>query len=447
MANSTYLCATLEKKTYPSLRTNDFDAEQRTIAMAVDSVPLLWLAIFRPEDLLSESLVTKEGQSLATVAPVVARRSAGKRLKDGAKRLRPIYGSLDEQIKLLLQAIATVDPSQKFLTIELAEVAEMDDAAAYYERLTSALSFFAGEDIEDPQGHFRELSNLQSAPPYYPPRLLLDSDEPNDDQWEAVASLLGESHFREVPWEMGRVPQVPPLFAAVQAGDLAEVRRLLAAGNDPNAKGPGHCDAPLSAAIQLANSELIALLLEWRADVNDAVAQPLFVAAQAGNLAIVQQLIDAGAHVDYPTLRLCIEAKRLELVQLMVETGIDLNPSPRKVPVADHPLNAAEEIEIVSYLLSKGADVNHISKPLNQAAHCGWFPKVQLLLKHGADPNARDRNGRTPLVWAATGGQQQCVEYLLQLSPTEQDVRTAHGEAILTGKHAIANMLAARLSG
>lgn len=97
-----------------------------------------------------------------------------------------------------------------------------------------------------------------------------------------------------------------PLHAAAQAGDMEEVRRLLATGQDLNAK-----DEEGNTALHLAafNGQLDAViaLLEAGADANALDAQgwtPIFKAAynhelDCGFAPVVQALADAGADVNH----------------------------------------------------------------------------------------------------------------------------------------------------
>ena len=53
----------------------------------------------------------------------------------------------------------------------------------------------------------------------------------------------------------------------------------------------------------------------------------------------------------------------------------------------------------MKYLISKGIDVNHVTRkwgtPLHHAIRCGSKEKIQLLLDNGADVSITTLNGQT----------------------------------------------------
>lgn len=67
--------------------------------------------------------------------------------------------------------------------------------------------------------------------------------------------------------------------------------------------------------------------------------------------------------------------------------------------------------------------------PLLRALYQGDEVSAQLLLKMGADPNAKDRDDLTALHWAAFSGNKGCITQLLEaganIRARNRDLRTA----------------------
>jgi len=75
--------------------------------------------------------------------------------------------------------------------------------------------------------------------------------------------------------------------------------------------------------------------------------------------------------------------------------------------------------DVAEYLVKAGAPVNSTSRnelkaaPVQAAAAAGYAKVVELLLKHGADPNVREQGGYTPLHAAAQNGDEPTIRALL----------------------------------
>jgi ankyrin repeat protein len=128
----------------------------------------------------------------------------------------------------------------------------------------------------------------------------------------------------------------------------------------------------------------------------------LALAAQIDNLAIVQELLDAGASVNSLPAewsgRTALQAaadtslSQIDIVQLLLQSGADVNGP----PAGEYGITALEaaafrgHFQIALILLKAGADVNAEFRkigvtPLTEAAREGRLDMVHLLLKVGAD--------------------------------------------------------------
>jgi len=186
--------------------------------------------------------------------------------------------------------------------------------------------------------------------------------------------------------------QQSALVEAARNGDLKSVETLIASGIGVNLRE--HC--------------------------NDT---PLIAAARRGDPRIVAVLLKAGARVDFrgtcpmpqeSVLCLATERGNLETVRLLMEAGAPPNGLD---PLGRTPLmcaSSAEHLEIMRFLLRKGADVNAVGSapnifppPINtaliHAAMNGRLQAVELLLEQGARVNDRGRADFTALAYAAEG--------------------------------------------
>jgi len=144
-----------------------------------------------------------------------------------------------------------------------------------------------------------------------------------------------------------------PLMSAVNRGSRENVKLLLAHGAKINCD---HCKglSLIADAMAFNDIELIKLLIENGAEVHNT-----------------ESLVD-GENTGYPLLHYAVDDGQMDMVKILIEKG-------------KAPLNTHDELGWC---------------PLHIAAGHGYLEICQLLVLKGADINAKDKDGNTPLAWA-----------------------------------------------
>jgi ankyrin repeat protein len=224
----------------------------------------------------------------------------------------------------------------------------------------------------------------------------------------------------------------PLLLVAVEKGEEGITKTLLAAGAKTNARSADGSKSPLHAAIRSGNWHILSALLDpaYEADVNLKVKEwqtPLALAVDLGHSATIQLLLQRGANLDAEchydsegegpdgigtVLHLAAARGNLETVNLLLEAGV--SPAAKdhagRTPLLLVAMHDPTSEMILERLLRAGASPNVVqqegaaattgggSTALHLAIAAENRKAIDLLLQHGADLEAWDGAGRTPLM-------------------------------------------------
>ena len=266
-----------------------------------------------------------------------------------------------------------------------------------------------------------------------------------DAALSAFQRLLGEySASRTIPATTLMIERVrqakknKSLFEAVKKADIEQVRLLIAEGADvdakwgdtntkeeeENAEAQNADNTPLyyAYAVDSNNMNLVKLLVEAGADVNAGQIPPLCHAVYQNNTAIAEYLIDHGARVNYPEDMGPLQiapyiSNNIEMVKLLIARGADINAG--IVATALHRATWMEHKDIIELLIQHGANVNAKDKwgytPLSYAVYKDdYLYLMNILIANGAEVDTKDPSGETYLHYAATAGRTEAVKLLLE---------------------------------
>ncbi|MEC4895994.1 MAG: ankyrin repeat domain-containing protein [Oscillatoria sp. PMC 1051.18] len=239
--------------------------------------------------------------------------------------------------------------------------------------------------------------------------------------------------------------------SAALSGDLETVRSCLEKGVDPDIRA-GQYVAPICIATNYGHKEIVELLIEYGADINQGLDEehgvnPLLGAAieQYKEIEKIYLELDAEIGIHYAALRGHTEKVRSfieqekplnsmrnrgmtplhlaamgghkEIVELLLENGANIDLS---TPVSESPLHQAvrhDRKEVVELLIDRGAKTDYDGSrgsPLHLAVVLNNLEMLELLINKGLDVNMQlsSRTG-LPLYEAAWEGHTEIAELLL----------------------------------
>lgn len=229
-----------------------------------------------------------------------------------------------------------------------------------------------------------------------------------------------------------------PLEAAAMGGCKDAVELLIKKGADFKKYGPNAIDLAvyMFGEVKKHSVKNVPPWMDYIGVVKVLVKkvkprdQTLFTAVEEGYIEIVRLLIESGVNLNakdvngYTPLHIAVERNFSEIAKLLIKSGADLNSKGVGL-LEETPLHLAIKEgnnEMVKLLLESGADVNARDSDGETPLHTVvWSNKISpesvsetisILIKHGADVNAKNYEGETPLDLAIKTGKERIANEL-----------------------------------
>lgn len=177
-----------------------------------------------------------------------------------------------------------------------------------------------------------------------------------------------------------------PLHVALENRDVIEVKRLLAAGADPNLMSKKDTFGFSDSALEIA------------------------LAKGKGEMDSIQALLAAGAKVGREEVMAAVTSRYPQYLRAMLDAGGEvprIEPNQRETPIWNRlsgygPDDEGEDTVACAELLTERGisphDPAYAHTPLHSAARWGNGALVRYLLEHGFSANVANEDARTPLM-------------------------------------------------
>ncbi|XP_072160828.1 LOW QUALITY PROTEIN: uncharacterized protein [Bemisia tabaci] len=211
---------------------------------------------------------------------------------------------------------------------------------------------------------------------------------------------------------------------------------------------------PLHRAVDAGMVDVVDYVIKKGANIQSKTKNgntPLHVAARSGHLEVAKFLVDNGADIharsenyyNCTPLQLAVICSKLEVAKFLISVGSDINAHfPRAHYAMDRggtllhwASREMDEEEIIRFLVENGADVNATEydgrTPLCLLVkHHGSFAVMRYLIEKGATLN--NERGGTPLYWAFSvdygGHDPKVADFLIEMGTDVNSCIDYHGD-------------------
>jgi ankyrin repeat protein len=214
--------------------------------------------------------------------------------------------------------------------------------------------------------------------------------------------------------------RITSLLIAARQNDVQAVKALLEGGVDSNAVDQGSMSTPLAVAAIWSSLDVLKLLLAAGANAN----------AKAGGKTALTSAIEYSPDTRSGDPR--AQQAQLAAVKALIAAGADVNAMDDRAGLTALTWAVVHDrIDIATALIDAGAKVNALnthgvgiwdarqkdasSTALMHAAYAGYAGMARMLRARGADPDVKDKNGKTALQHALENGRVE-MEYALKPS-------------------------------